>query len=81
LLIEKWDEARNTFEELDPIESLRSLLTDHNMKAKDLVDLLEISKGCVSDILHYKKGLSKDVIRNWQSDLKFPRRPVTAIKN
>ena len=63
LLIEKWDEAHNTFEDLDPIELLRSLMTDHNMKAKDLVDLLEISKGYVSDILHYKKGLSKDVIR------------------
>lgn len=63
LLIEKWDEAHNSFEELDPIEMLHSLMTDHNMKAKDLVDLLEISKGYVSDILHYKKGLSKDVIR------------------
>lgn len=34
-----------------------------NMKPKDLVDLLEISKGYVSEILHYKKGLSKEVIR------------------
>jgi HTH-type transcriptional regulator/antitoxin HigA len=63
LLIEKWDEAHNTFEDLDPVELLHSLMTDHNMKAKDLVDLLEVSKGYVSDILHYKKGLSKDVIR------------------
>lgn len=63
LLIEKWDEEHNTFDELDPIELLRSLMTDHNMKAKDLVNLLEISKGYVSDILNYKKGLSKDVIR------------------
>ena len=63
LLIEKWDEAHNSFEALDPIELLHSLMTDHNMKAKYLVNLLEISKGYVSDILHYKKGLSKDVIR------------------
>lgn len=33
------------------------------MKGKDLVDLLDISKGYVSDILNYKKGLSKEVIR------------------
>ena len=33
------------------------------MKAKDLVNLLGVSKGYVSDILHYKKGLSKEVIR------------------
>jgi len=63
LLIEKWDESHNTFDDLDPIELLHSLMTDHKMKAKDLVDLLEVSKGYVSDILHYKKGLSKDVIR------------------
>lgn len=63
LLIEKWDESHNTFDDLNPIELLHSLMTDHKMKAKDLVDLLEISKGYVSDILHYKKGLSKDVIR------------------
>jgi len=34
------------------------------MKAKDLADWLNMSRGYVSDILHYKKGLSKEVIRN-----------------
>jgi HTH-type transcriptional regulator / antitoxin HigA len=38
-------------------------MTDQNMKAKGLVELLNISKGYVSDILNYKKGLSKDLIR------------------
>ena len=38
-------------------------MNDHNLKAKDLVDLLKVSKGYISDILNYKKGLSKDVIR------------------
>ena len=63
LLIEKWDEEHNTFEELGPIQLLHSLMTEHNMKAKDLVELLDVSKGYVSDILNYKKGLSKEVIR------------------
>ena len=63
LLIEKWDAEHNSFEDLDPVQLLRSLMVEHNMKAKDLVELLEISKGYVSDILNYKKGLSKDVIR------------------
>jgi HTH-type transcriptional regulator/antitoxin HigA len=70
LLIEKWDEAHNTFDELDPVELLHSLMTDHNMKAKDLVQLLDISKGYVSDILNYKKGLSKDVIRKLAESFK-----------
>ena len=63
LLIEKWDAEHNSFEELDPVKLLLSLMADHNMKAKDLVELLGISKGYVSDILNYKKGLSKEVIR------------------
>lgn len=63
LLIEKWDEEHNTFDDPDPIQLLHSFMADHKMKAKDLVDLLGVSKGYVSDILNYKKGLSKEVIR------------------
>ena len=63
LLIEKYDAEHNTFAEVDPIRLLHSFMSDHNLKAKDLVEILDISKGYVSDILNYKKGLSKDVIR------------------
>lgn len=63
VLIEKWDAEHNTFAELDPIQLLHSLIRDHNLKAKDLVDILGVSKGYISDILNYKKGLSKEVIR------------------
>jgi HTH-type transcriptional regulator/antitoxin HigA len=70
LLIEKWDAEHNTFNEVDPVRLLRSLMDDHNMKAKDLVALLDISKGYVSDILNYKKGLSKDVIRKLSGHFK-----------
>jgi HTH-type transcriptional regulator / antitoxin HigA len=63
LLIEKWDAEHNSFDELDPVQLLHSLIDEHNIKAKDLVDILAISKGYVSDILNYKKGLSKEVIR------------------
>lgn len=63
VLIEKWDAEHNTFDELDPIQLLHSFMEDHKLKPKDLVEILGISKGYVSEILHYKKGLSKDVIR------------------
>lgn len=63
LLIKKWDDEHNTFNDVDPIRLLRSLMDDHNLKAKDLADLLVVSKGYVSDILNYKKGLSKESIR------------------
>lgn len=63
LLIEKWDSEHNSFEEVDPIQLLLCLMEERKMKPKDLVALLDISKGYVSEILNYKKGLSKDVIR------------------
>ncbi|MEX2565000.1 MAG: helix-turn-helix domain-containing protein [Cyclobacteriaceae bacterium] len=63
LLIEKYDEAHSNMEELDPIQLLKSLMDDNHMKQHDLAQLLEVSKGHVSDILNYKKGLSKKVIR------------------
>lgn len=63
LLIEKYDEANNSYTSGDPIELLRSFMDDHGLKAKHIVSLLGVSKGYVSDILHYRKGLSKEVIR------------------
>lgn len=70
ILIEKWDAEHNTFDELDPIQLLQSLMEEHNLKATDIVDILDISKGYVSDILKYKKGLSKDVIRKLAAHFK-----------
>lgn len=63
LLIEKWDTDHLFSTELDPVQLLLSFIKDHDLKAKDLVEILGISKGYVSDILNYKKGLSKEVIR------------------
>jgi len=63
LLIEKWDAEHISSTELDPVQLLHSFIKDHNLKAKDLVKILGISKGYVSDILNYKKRLSKEVIR------------------
>lgn len=63
LLIEKYDEEHATFKDTDPIVLLRSFMQDHHLKPQDMVGILGISKGYVSDILNYKKGLSKEVIR------------------
>ena len=73
LLIETYDHQKNTFNTLDPIQLLHSLLKDHQMKPKDLVEILKISKGYVSDILNYKKGLSKEVIRALSQHFKVNR--------
>jgi HTH-type transcriptional regulator / antitoxin HigA len=63
LLIEQYDEEHTQMEDIDPIQLLKSLMHENNLKQKDLADLLHISKGHLSDILNYKKGLSKNVIR------------------
>jgi HTH-type transcriptional regulator/antitoxin HigA len=70
LLIEKWDAEHNSFDDLDPIQLLRSLMEEQHLKAKDLVAMLGISKGYASDILNYKKGLSKEVIRKLATHFK-----------
>jgi HTH-type transcriptional regulator / antitoxin HigA len=63
LLIEKWDQDHSTFRFSDPVELLDSLMTENKLKAADLAVILNVSKGLVSDVLNYKKGFSKDVIR------------------
>lgn len=63
LLIEKYDEEHSQLKEIDPIRLLKSLMNENKINQKDLAELLQISKGHLSDILNYKKGLSKNVIR------------------
>jgi len=63
LLIEKYDEEHTQLNEIDPIQLLKSLMRDNSLNQIALADLLQISKGHISDILNYKKGLSKKVIR------------------
>lgn len=70
LLIKAWDAEHNSFEEVDPIRLLHSLMEEHDIKARDLVKILGVSKGLVSDILNYKKGLSKEIIRSLSSYFK-----------
>ncbi len=63
VLIEKWDAENSSFKDADPIEVLQLLMKENAFKAKDLVRILGVSKGLISDILNYKKGLSKEIIR------------------
>ena len=62
-LIEAYDRENTAFKELDPVELLRSFMDERNMKAIELSHYLESSRGNVSDILNYKKSISKKLIR------------------
>lgn len=63
LLIEKWDTEHNIFNSLNPVELLKALMEENNLKAIGLAKLLGLTRGTVSKILNYQKGLSKDTIR------------------
>ncbi len=63
LLIEKWDDKHYKTPEIDPVQLLKLLMEEHSLKAKDLTDILKLSKGTISKILNYKKGISKETIR------------------
>lgn len=63
LLIEKWDDEQMIIPEIDPIELIKALMKQNRLKSRDLCEILGLSKGTVSKMLNYQKGLSKDTIR------------------
>lgn len=63
LLIEKWDDENYKMPEIDPVQLLKLLMEEHGLKAKDLTEILKLSKGTISKILNYRKGISKETIR------------------
>ena len=63
LLIEKYDEEKMPTKNVDPIALIKIVMKEHNLKAKDLAEILEVNKSTVSRILNYQKGLSKNAIR------------------
>ena len=79
LLIEKWDSMHSNFNDVDPVALLRSFMEEQQMKAADLVELLGVSKGYVSEILNYKKGMSKEVIRKLAEHFKVSHEAFNRI--
>jgi len=71
VLIEKWDNDHSDIKNLDPVEIIRSLMKEHGLNASDLTTIIDVSKSHVSEILNYKKGLSKEVIRKLAAHFKM----------
>lgn len=63
LLIEKWDNEHNSFSDLDPIQLLKALMKENDLKPGDIMEIIGVTKGMVSQILNYHKGLSKHNIQ------------------
>lgn len=61
----------NTMPEMDPVELIKSMMDDHNLKQSDLVDIAGVGKSTISEILNYKKRMSKRVTRNLAGHFKI----------
>lgn len=79
LLIEKYDAENNTFDYADPIELLKSLMKEHQMKSIDLANLLNVSTGLISDMLNYKKAISKETIRILSNHFKLKQEAFNRV--
>ncbi len=63
LLIRTWDDEHRLAPEMDPVELIKSLMEDHNLSQNDLAEIAGVGKSYISEILNYKKRMSKKVIR------------------
>lgn len=63
LLIEEYDREHSIFRDLTPVEVLESLMNDHHLRQKDIAEIAGVGKSYISEIMNYKKAMSKDVIR------------------
>jgi HTH-type transcriptional regulator / antitoxin HigA len=70
ILIEKYDDEIGISKLPDPIKMLKYLMGENKLIASQLAEILGVSKGLISDILKYKKGLSKEVIRKLSENFK-----------
>lgn len=85
LLIEKWDEEHSTLTQSDPIELLCYLMAENKLKSVTLAKILKTSPSLVSDILNYRRGLSKEMIRKLSNHFKVSQelfnRPYKLVSN
>lgn len=71
VLIDVWEKENLKNEESDPVELIKFLMENHNLKREQMMEILDISKGTLSKILSYKKGLSKNIIRKLSEKFKI----------
>lgn len=64
ILIEDYDRRlmKDQYKKLNPVELLRSLLINGNYTQIEFAKAIGISPQLVSDILNYRRGISKDLI-------------------
>lgn len=71
LLIEKYEAEHYSIPDPDPIEAIKYMMEQNNMKQSDLAALLG-DKGNVSKVLNKKRKLNLEMIRKLHDVLKIP---------
>ena len=71
LLIKTWDDEHRLAPYADPVELIKSLKEDHSLSQNDLAEIAGVGKSYISEILNYKKRMSKEVIRKLTSHFKI----------
>jgi len=71
ILIDQWDMEQYEGKDFDPVELIISLKKDHNLSQKKLANICGVSTSYMSEMLNYKKHLSKNVIRKLSNYFKI----------
>ena len=63
ILIEEYDRRENQFEaEMNPVELLNSMLEEEQISKSQLAKEIGTSRQLISDILRYRRNVSKDMV-------------------
>ena len=71
LLVQRYEEEHYAIDEPDPITYIKIRMEELGLKQEDLVPYMG-NKGNVSKVLHRKRPLSLEMIRNLHRGLRFP---------
>ncbi len=69
LLVEKYENEHYAIDDPDPIEYIKFMMDNKNLKQMDLIEILEDNKGNISKILGKKRKLSIAMIRKLHKKL------------
>ncbi|MCB0479088.1 MAG: helix-turn-helix domain-containing protein [Crocinitomicaceae bacterium] len=57
------DKQENPFAKLTPVDLLKALLEENNLTARALSEEIGVPRSVISEILNYKRGFSKSVVK------------------
>ena len=72
VLIESYEEKYHSIGQPDPIEYIKYIMENKNLKQKDFVEILGVSKSVLSKILSRKRPLSLEMIKKLHKAFNMP---------